>query len=54
MPITVVKGAVWDSANALEDTTPEAFRTDISVDRPVQSDLRTTYSLRPRLPTISM
>jgi hypothetical protein len=38
MPITVVKGAVWDSANALEDTTPEAFRTDISVDRPVQSD----------------
>jgi hypothetical protein len=37
MPITVVKGSVWDSANALEDTTPAAFRADISVDRPVQS-----------------
>lgn len=37
MPITVVKGAVWDSANTLEDTTPWAFRTEISVDCPVQS-----------------
>jgi len=37
VPITQVKGSVFDSSTIFEDTTPAAFRVDISVDRPVLS-----------------